>query len=480
MERKRFVDMEREEKPAEVKNSKYPPFRFGYIGWALVIAFLMGFDTGAHVVFVKAFGYPMGREIPSLIQLHGHLQLMGWAGLFIMGISLHVLPRLASVPLEKKSWIFLPLWLVVAGLLLRTVGHSVHPYVEGAGAFYWITGGFLLFAGLLELAGILVYLTLIISTARKGRGNLRPAFGQIFPFMATTLVGWLTYGMAQMVLLVQMVFQKEIALNGIWNTFSIQIFLFCILLPVCFAFSLRMLPLYLRLRSSEWWYPPLAFLYLALVVVEIPGWLWWGGEWGFYLLRGGEIGRGLFILYFIFQIDVLTRFRSPWTEKQKDLPAKEDRKPTRKNMPDYGEFGAFEWLIYTAYFYLALGALFEMINSSFVLMGKTELFSLDVVRHIYLLGFITPLIMGMSVRMVPGLLGKRRVAYPSLVIVAFFLINLTLLGRILLYVLPYSLLEFQEVQLAFKGAYGWSGVLGMAVVFILAFNLIATYRKKDL
>ena len=72
----------------------------------------------------------------------------------------------------------------------------------------------------------------------------------------------------------------------------------------------------------------------------------------------GEIGRllkGGVLLAIIWQLDVLTRRRPSWTINREGEPGP-DRRPTRPGLPDYGEFGRFEWLLYAAYAWLALGA----------------------------------------------------------------------------------------------------------------------------
>ncbi|MFQ5933808.1 MAG: hypothetical protein ACE5KI_04125, partial [Dehalococcoidia bacterium] len=119
-------------------------FQIGFIWVALATAVGAGFAIGAYLAFVIGYDIPLGKGFYSLIQDHGHVQLVGWAGLFIIGISLHLIPRLASVPLAHPQWIPRILWLMVAGLLLRSVGHTVVPYLAG-GVFFvpvnWLVAG---------------------------------------------------------------------------------------------------------------------------------------------------------------------------------------------------------------------------------------------------------------------------------------------------------------------------------------------------
>lgn len=74
--------------------------------------------------------------------------------------------------------------------------------------------------------------------------------------------------------------------------------------------------------------------------------------------------------------------------------------------------------------WLVFGAFLEMLIGGSTLFGHSLPISTDVVRHTYLLGFITNLILGMSVRMVPGFMRKRQVASAKLVDATFWLGNI--------------------------------------------------------
>lgn len=110
---------------------QYAEFHSGFIWASLTTAIVAGFALGAYLAVVIGYGLPVGQGFYSLIQTHGHLQLVGWVGLFIMGISLHFIPRLASFPLpspERSNWI---LWLMAPGLFLRVVGGTVLASLTG-------------------------------------------------------------------------------------------------------------------------------------------------------------------------------------------------------------------------------------------------------------------------------------------------------------------------------------------------------------
>jgi uncharacterized protein involved in response to NO len=453
------------------------PFH-GYIWVALATAICAGFAIGTHLSFVIGYDFSLGEGFYSFIQTHGHVQLVGWAGLFIIGISLHLIPRLASVPLTHPHWIPRILWLMAAGLLLRTIGHMVLPYLAGGGFFIpvnWLVAG----SGLLEWCGIVMYVSLLLRTL-GGIGDIRmqPALLSVRPYFGMMVTGWLLYATLNLILLVEMAVRKGIVVDQGWNEFALQVFIGLVLLPVAFAFSVRMLPLYLTLRAPDWPVRGTAYVYLisfCLMVVPMsplfpalaPGPARFVSSLGM-LLRGG------IILWFVWQFDILIRRYEPWTAKQNVQPSP-GRRPTRLGLADYGEFGRFERLVYAAYTWLVLAASFEVLDGGAALFGFPLPVGTDTVRHMYTLGFITLLIFGVSVRLIPGLLKKKCVASATLVEATLWLGNTAAVCRVLPSLIPSGVFEAIPASLiAAQSAFAFSGVIGLGAVLCLGINLWKT------
>ena len=153
------------------------------------------------------------------------------------------------------------------------------------------------------------------------------------------------------------------------------------------------------------------------------------------------------------------------------------RRPRRPGLPDYGEFGRFELLVYSAYTWLILAAGSEILNGCMALAGYPSPVGEDAVRHMYLVGFITLLIFGVSVRMLPGFLKKKAVASPALVEATFWLGNISAVFRVLLLVLPPALLvPIPAIGSLVRCAFGLSGLIALAAVMCLTLNLWRTAR----
>jgi hypothetical protein len=187
--------------------------------------------------------------------------------------------------------------------------------------------------------------------------------------------------------------------------------------------------------------------------------------------------KSVIILWLVWALDLLTRRKTPWTA-QRALHPGSDRRPTRPGLPDYGEFGRFEWLIYAAYVWLVVAACGELTSGITGLLGRPSWVEPSIIRHLYLLGFITHLILGMTVRMLPGFMKKRRIASLRLVETTFWLGNAAMVCRVLVFLIPLELGQlWPSLMTLARWALGLSGLLGWAGVACLAVNLWMTAHK---
>jgi len=453
-----------------------------YVWAACIMALGAGFAIGGHLTFILGFSFRPGPGFTSFVQTHGHVQLVGWAGLLIMGISMHVMPRMAGVPLAQPQWRSWILWLVVWGLGLRIVGHSIVAYLPLSPGSVIVLGALVL-SGLLELIGIGLYIGLMRRTlGRIPSDELRPALQSIRPYMQSMMVGWVLYAGLNFVLLTTMAWQRQVAVDALWNDVAIRCFVGLVLLPVTFAFSVRFLPLYLHLSAPTWPVHRLAYIYLLgwcleviALIPPVQAILSHGSE---TLMQVGNMVQGVVVLGFVWRLGVLTRGYLAWLG-----PASSRRPRTSRQARELGQvFGAFEALIVSAYMWLAVAAGGELMNSLLGMASSSVSISHDALRHIYLMGFVTLLILGVGVRMLPGLMHVRRVASPGLVSATLWLGNGAVVGRVVLIGLPGSI--WQELPLwTVKGAriaFAWSGILGLAAVLCLTLNLWRTAKMVSL
>ncbi len=95
---------------------------------SLCLATLFGFVLGIHVSVDRLLDAGNPERTADLIRAHGQVQLLGFAGLFIAGVSLRLMPRFAGSRVAFPALIPLILWPLVAGLVLRAL---IEPWLSG-------------------------------------------------------------------------------------------------------------------------------------------------------------------------------------------------------------------------------------------------------------------------------------------------------------------------------------------------------------
>lgn len=447
----------------------HEPFVYAALG----IALTAGFGYAAIIVAALAFKLPLGMWWIAMVQAHGHAQLFGWTGLFIVGVGLFFLPRLRGTTLahiELAQW---SLACLVAGIVLRALCQPLMAIAQASmpqGSLYDALGRFgTMLSGGIELGGVALFITMIFSSFHQARPLSPDApIKPVRPYLALAMTSLVAATLLNALLSVSSALSDSSIFPSSFDDVITHLMIYGFVIPIAIALSIRNLPLFMRLATPpKRSLLPLFVLYVIGVVSRLIGFL----EHGFWLPLGAIIESAvLFVI--VWQLDVVLRRKTPWTASRTPPPANyiEMRQPTRKNYPDHGEFGRFELLVISAYSWLAFANVIAIIDGVSSVLGNPALFNPDIERHAVTVGFITLLIFGMAVRMLPGFSGKARVASSRLVLATFWLGNLTALFR----VLPL----FAPDVVGMNIALGISGAIGWLAVVCLAINLHRTFRSK--
>jgi hypothetical protein len=145
----------------QVDSRRQEPY-LAFVGASLALAVLAGFALGIHVPLSRLLGIP-GNRAPEMVQIHGQVQLLGFAGLFVIGMSLRLMPRFSHSRLQLEG--LLPLiWALLVGSLLAR-----------AFVLVWLPGGWhdgvslaLQLALLLAAAAYLLVATATLTLDRNG------------------------------------------------------------------------------------------------------------------------------------------------------------------------------------------------------------------------------------------------------------------------------------------------------------------------
>jgi uncharacterized protein involved in response to NO len=396
---------------------------------ALLIGVGGGFLLATILTVTYALALPLGAWWEALAQAHGHLQLYGWAGLFVLGVALHFLPRLRGKPLVAARLVPWLLGILITSLVLRAVSQpllSIYP------ANVWRLG--LLSSGILEVAAIVTILSLLILTAlRRSRPTTRPAYWSVFPFFAGAFC---SLGIASIINLVNVAQAAQgsglVLYPG--DTLNVTLGLFGFLVPMALAMAIRSLPMYAGLDGFPLRVLPLAGIYFAGVMLlcvgvdsgPLPA------TWTSIVEGLGMVLLGGVVLLFVGIFLILIRRRGHIPERVAKLAPSPGtlvqayQKQVKKEQTHYGPFVG---LVVSACLWAMFGALLLLIDGCSLLATGKEVVDFDAVRHSFAIGFIALLICGIAPRMLPSLSGGKIVS-PKLVSATLWLGNAAAVLRV--------------------------------------------------
>ncbi|MFP5225983.1 MAG: hypothetical protein ACLGXA_00020 [Acidobacteriota bacterium] len=197
---------------------------------------ILGFTN---LLFISAHHGLTGLS-PAWIQAHGHSQVFGWIGSFVLGIGFYSQPRTRanSGRLPLTCW---ALW--ATGLMLHWL----------AGAYMWQWRAMLPFSGLLELTAIVLFLYAASQHKLPEAAGSHPAEKKsrtrIEPWMQTVLVSNLALFLA---VAINFVVSLRLAIAGTSPAFPhnfdqryLVLLGWGFLAPLVWGFSARWLPIFL-------------------------------------------------------------------------------------------------------------------------------------------------------------------------------------------------------------------------------------------
>lgn len=133
----------------------YRPFFLSGIGVVLTVGALWG----AWLLWrIAAFGSFTAAGIHE-VNAHGHAQIFGWIGLFVMGFAYQAFPRFKHTDLWRPDLAYATLVMMVAGLLAR----STLQLWAGTGWAWWAAVA----ASGLETAAVGLFIAIIVITWRR-------------------------------------------------------------------------------------------------------------------------------------------------------------------------------------------------------------------------------------------------------------------------------------------------------------------------
>ncbi|HUZ02041.1 MAG TPA: hypothetical protein VMU89_16970 [Thermomicrobiaceae bacterium] len=364
---------------------------------SVALALTAGFGLGGGLFAIRSAGASADVWWTAAGQAHGHVQLFGWAGLTVLGVALHFLPRLRGANLAGPRLAWPALTLLLTGLVLRAVAQPLLALVGEAAR--GAVGTAVVLSGAFELGGGLLVVGMLAATLRRpAPGHKGTALRPVLPLFAGGFAGlWLAL-VANLIGVVRAAWSGAGLVPSTWDGATVDLALFAFLVPIAAAMSARTFPLYFQTRPA----PPL-LLWTGWAATQLGLVLWLAGSAALraWALGCGEILLAAGLLSLSLAVGIFGARRP--------LP----RRPVRLRVDplQLHALSAWGWAV--------LAALLLALSGAGKLGAEVTAPSVDSVRHALGAGFVTLLILGVGGHLLPGFsrrpLASRRLTWATLV-----------------------------------------------------------------
>lgn len=344
-----------------------------YIGAAFVLAVAGGFVLALLLPVAVILEWDWGIRWRVLAQAHGHLQIVGWLGLFIAGMAFRLAPRFAGRPLWLSGLTGLALVLLLFGVLGRVVSQPLldDPAMRGV----------LFVSVVAEAAGaVLVAVSLIVTLAPSMR-TLVPA-----PFLMLGATGMAAQALLGLLWLPDLTAEAPmVAPDRNDRLLAVQFYAF--VLPFILGVSLRALPTFFARPA-----PRVSINWMLALLLGLGAAAYAAGPMAVDGSDGIRIGAAGALLIAAAIAGVIAQ-TGVWSQPER--------------LRASARHAAL--LVRTAYAWLALVALaLAFTGGRSLLNGEPTPFAeTDAIRHALALGVFTTLLAGMAYLMLPWLAMRR-------------------------------------------------------------------------
>ncbi len=414
-----------------------------FVAGSLFLTLTLGATTG----MVNLLRIAAGGEVPiDHRQVHGHTQVLGFAALFLMGIAYHALPRILGVgAFASRTSIRASFWLMFFGVILRNAGQLFGLYPFGR-VLSLLSGG-------MELASGVIFVRFVFSLMARVREG---KYDRKDPLLRFVRAGTVCFAAAIALAAGQGLWlagNVDTVLPAWLNESFYFVALYGFLLGWIYGFGHRLVSLFLGVGAAKPWAAPLTLAAQATgVLLYAASWVPGVPDPAAFALRDAGLGlAAVSALVFLAGNGFLWR---------------------RSDLPMLRTPGNPTFALRAAFASLGLWAVLEVaavLLSRLTRLPAQNLWWADAARHVFTIGFLTLLIVGMSFRILPVFSGKTLWS-PRLAHATYALLLLGAAMRLLQY--PAAFLPvFYEI-----GSYMGIPVVLALVLFV--FNLVRTMRGR--
>lgn len=399
-----------------------------YISTGLIFMLLPGTFLGVWNLIAISSHRSADSVSPAWIQAHGHAQIFGWIGTFILGIGFYSIPKLRRMKSFALSavWSSWALW--TSGVTLRWL----------TSAYQWHWRVLFPLSATLEVAAFLIFFHTVSGHRPQDPGLEKPGEWVLVVIVGSVgLLLTLLLNLGTALFLAHRGTSPELPPEFDQRFLVLQTWGF--LVPFVWGFSAKWLPIFLGLRPVRGRVLLLAVaLNSAGVLAAMSGWM----RSAMFLLLSG----------IIVAVSAL-RFLEPTQQAAKV-------KGVHISFPVFVRF-AYIWAIVAA----VLGIWATLVEDSHGIWGAS--------RHALTVGFLATMVFSVGQRILPAFSGMRLLFSTKLM----FLSLLLLTGG--------CLLRVSSETLAYQGFAAWawsllpvSAITEMFAVTMLAVNLLFTFVRR--
>lgn len=366
---------------------------------------------------------------PAWIQAHGHAQIFGWIGTFIIGIGFYSIPKMThrSAYAAARGWTAWALW--ISGVLLRWI----------TGVYQWHWRGILPVSAALEFVAFVIFFMAV-----KQHPPADPKSGQKkFPiWILSVLIGTGGFGIG---LLMNLAGSIYVSVNADAPAFParfdaryLALLAYAFIVPTVWGFSARWLPVFLGLKpvAEQWLKIALIFAVGGVVLAQF----------GFF-----HVAPWLFAMAAVASISAF----------HLAVAAERPAKTT-------GVHSSFPVFVRIAYCWLViatiLGICAAYLDHANGWTGAS--------RHALTVGFISTMVFAVGQRILPAFAGMRVLYSPRLMLACLLLLNIGCTLRV-----SSEILAYEGYWPPAWNLLPWSAICELAAVTVFAANLLLTFKQ---
>ena len=410
---------------ARAREASLSRLLMAYISSGLVFMLLPGTFLGVWNLLQISGRESAASVSPAWLQAHGHAQVFGWVGSFILGIGFYSIPKLrgATKPAFGAAWACWAMW---------TIGVAAR---WAANVYAWQWRLLLPLSGVLELAAFLIFFRAVSQHRPEdsGKDRLEPWIWVVI----SASTGLMLALIANLAGSIYLAFRgTSPALPHSLDQRYLVLVAWGFLVPFVWGFSTKWMPVFLGLK------PLRPGLLLSALVVNFAGVV-------LALVGWGAEATVLFVVGVALAIAALRMFE----------PARQEAKTrgVHRSFPFFVRM-AYGWLLVAAL--LGVGA--ALWDSSGGIWGAS--------RHALTVGFIAVMVFCVGQRILPAFAGMRLLWSTRLMFAGLALLTIGCTLRV------------SSEVLAYQGYANWawsvlpvSAVLELAGITAFAMNILGTF-----